>query len=89
MSLTLDEKPAITSPTPLELPTDLEIDAKDALGRSLKTTASGIVLVPQPSDDPQDPLNWSFTKKHVAMIALAFETFLVKFSATLLVSGIK
>jgi hypothetical protein len=30
----------------------------------LKTTRDGsIVLIPQPSGDPQDPLNWSFGKK--------------------------
>jgi len=39
-----------------EVPVDIEIDAKDSSGRQLKTTASGVVLVPQPSDDPEDPL---------------------------------
>jgi hypothetical protein len=30
----------------------------------LKTTKGGsIVLIPQPSEDPEDPLNWSFAKK--------------------------
>jgi hypothetical protein len=30
----------------------------------LKTTRDGrIVLIPQPSDNPADPLNWSFAKK--------------------------
>jgi hypothetical protein len=30
----------------------------------LKTTKNGAtVLIPQPSDDPEDPLNWSFGKK--------------------------
>lgn len=28
------------------------------LARALKTTDDGIILVPQPSDDPNDPLNW-------------------------------
>lgn len=28
-----------------------------------------IVLAPQPSDDPNDPLNWSWTKK-VAIVAI-------------------
>lgn len=33
---------------------------------------AGIVLAPQPSDDPNDPLNWSYRKKFfsVAIIAL-------------------
>jgi len=30
---------------------------------------SDIVLVPQPTDDPNDPLNWSPTKKGVAFVS--------------------
>jgi len=30
------------------------------------------VLIPQPSDDPDDPLNWSWAKKHGIMLALGF-----------------
>ncbi|KAF2494078.1 MFS general substrate transporter [Lophium mytilinum] len=57
-----------------------------------KTTKDGILLVPQPTDDPEEPLvgvfqNWSFWKKHLALIALGFETFLVKFTATMLAPG--
>ncbi len=36
-------------------------------GTDFKRTAGGIVLVPQPSDDPVDPLNWSLTKKVVTL----------------------
>ncbi|GLA75184.1 hypothetical protein AtubIFM55763_006451 [Aspergillus tubingensis] len=50
----------------------------------IKTTANGIPLVPQPSDDPEDPLNWSQFTKIAALVVLAFESFLVKFSATLI-----
>ncbi|PYI12469.1 MFS general substrate transporter [Aspergillus sclerotiicarbonarius CBS 121057] len=50
----------------------------------VKTTAQGIPLVPQPSDDPDDPLNWSALTKHAALVVLAFESFLVKFSSTLI-----
>ncbi|CAK7223769.1 hypothetical protein SBRCBS47491_005319 [Sporothrix bragantina] len=53
----------------------------------LKCNKHGIVLVPQPSDDPEDPLNWSFAKKHAAMFILALESLLVKFSATLIAPG--
>jgi len=28
---------------------------------------SNIVLSPQPSEDPNDPLNWSSTKKHIVL----------------------
>jgi MFS family permease len=37
---------------------------------NVKTTKDGIVLIPQPSDDPNDPLNWSWLKKHAVFIAL-------------------
>lgn len=40
---------------------------------SLKLASDGkTVLIPQPSDDPNDPLNWSFTKKHVILAPLIF-----------------
>ena len=29
----------------------------------LKTTHDGVKLIPQPTDDPQDPLNWSLRTK--------------------------
>lgn len=33
-----------------------------------------IVLVPQPSDDPNDPLNWSPFKKHLSFFVLTYGT---------------
>lgn len=30
-----------------------------------------IVLIPQPKDDPNDPLNWPRWKKHMAFIAVS------------------
>lgn len=37
----------------------------------VKTTKDGKTkLIPQPSDDPQDPLNWSWTKKHAVFLAM-------------------
>ncbi|KAF2659395.1 MFS general substrate transporter [Lophiostoma macrostomum CBS 122681] len=44
---------------------------------NLKTTKSGhTVLIPQPSEDPQDPLNWSIVKKHVILLIISFAAFL-------------
>lgn len=44
---------------------------------SLKTTKDGVtVLLPQPSDDPRDPLNWSPVKKHVILFIISFAAFL-------------
>lgn len=34
------------------------------------------VLVPQPSDDPHDPLNWSVKWKTSAIVAASFTTFM-------------
>ncbi|KAH8812625.1 major facilitator superfamily domain-containing protein [Xylogone sp. PMI_703] len=53
----------------------------------LKTTKSGIPLVPQPSNDPDDPLNWSSFQKHAVLLVMAFDSLLVKFSATLIAPG--
>lgn len=39
------------------------------------------VLVPQPSDDPDDPLNWSWWKKHGILITIGMCTFLLDFQA--------
>jgi hypothetical protein len=44
---------------------------------NLKTAKDGqTVLIPQPSDDPNDPLNWSPTKKHVILFIISFAAFL-------------
>jgi hypothetical protein len=44
---------------------------------NLKTAAGGhTILIPQPSDDPQDPLNWSTVKKHVILFIISFAAFL-------------
>ncbi|KAH8880575.1 MFS general substrate transporter [Thozetella sp. PMI_491] len=53
----------------------------------LKRAANGTLLVPQPTDDPEEPLNWSWGKKHAALIVLAMGSFFVKFTATILAPG--
>lgn len=30
------------------------------------------VLLPQPTDDPNDPLNWSWSKKHLILLTVAW-----------------
>ena len=37
---------------------------------ALKTGKDGTILQPQPSDDPADPLNWSWGKKHLVLVSL-------------------
>ena len=40
---------------------------------NLKLAKDGVtVLIPQPSDDPDDPLNWSWVQKHSALVPLIF-----------------
>jgi len=39
----------------------------------LKTAPNGTtILLPQPSDNPNDPLNWSWRKKHMVLLAVSF-----------------
>jgi hypothetical protein len=43
----------------------------------LKLAADGhTILIPQASDDPNDPLNWSVVRKHVVLFIIAFSAFL-------------
>ena len=49
----------------------------------LKTTSDGnVVLIPQPSDDPDDPLNWSWMKKHAVFMSLLPGCFLTDWVIT-------
>ncbi|MCJ1294324.1 hypothetical protein MMC34_005882 [Xylographa carneopallida] len=44
---------------------------------TLKTTCDGsIILRPQPSDSPDDPLNWSQWKKHILLFVISVTAFL-------------
>ncbi|KAK5952314.1 hypothetical protein OHC33_006787 [Knufia fluminis] len=47
----------------------------------LKKDATGRVLIPQPSDSPLDPLNWSPWKKRSILIMLAIASFTCDYSA--------
>lgn len=42
----------------------------------LKTSGDGRILYPQPSDDPNDPLNWSWAKKHCILFIISATSFL-------------
>jgi hypothetical protein len=46
----------------------------------LKAYDNDKILVPQPSDDPSDPLNWSWLKKHTVFLALIPGCFLTGMS---------
>lgn len=57
-----------------------ETAAHSALSPSVKhieDTNSRIVLVPQPTDDPNDPLNWSKFEKHSILCIICLGTIVV------------
>ncbi|OMP85414.1 putative MFS-type transporter [Diplodia seriata] len=51
-------------------PSELERGLSTSNSEELVLAKDGTVLVPQPSSNPDDPLNWSWTKKHVVLCAL-------------------
>ncbi|KAI9756556.1 MAG: pyruvate dehydrogenase complex dihydrolipoamide acetyltransferase component (E2) [Chaenotheca gracillima] len=66
---------------------------EDGDSGSIKLARDGhTVLVPQPSTDPEDPLNWSWFKKHAILLVVAYTAFIADFSsaagvATIVVQG--
>jgi hypothetical protein len=56
---------------------------KERDGSNLKTAKDGVtVLIPQPSDDPEDPLNWSWGRKHKVLLALLLPSLLTDWGMT-------
>jgi len=53
----------------------------------MKHSAKGILLVPQPSDDPRDPLNWSAFKKGVTLAVVCLAAWSVLLQALANASG--
>ena len=50
----------------------------------LKTTKDGrTVLAPQPSDDPNDPLNWGQSKKDLVLLVISATAFLADFGSSM------
>lgn len=47
----------------------------------LTTLTIQTVLIPQPSDDPNDPLNWSWWKKHSILMTIGISAFIADFQA--------
>ena len=43
----------------------------------LKTSSDGRhILIPQPTEDPNDPVNWSKVRKHIVLFIIAYTAFL-------------
>ena len=53
----------------------------------LKTTPKGIILFPQPQDNPNDPLNWPIWKRDLCLLVVGFQTFLGGGQSPLLAAG--
>ncbi|KAL2117370.1 hypothetical protein VTJ04DRAFT_9538 [Mycothermus thermophilus] len=56
----------------------IDVESADAANaRGLKLARDGhTVLIPQPSDDVNDPLNWTWAKKHLILFVVSFASFL-------------
>ncbi|RLV94571.1 Protein HOL1 [Spathaspora sp. JA1] len=48
--------------------------SSDCSGKPLKRTKDGLILIPQPSDSPNDPLNWSMSRKMWHFLLVSFIT---------------
>ena len=56
---------------------DISLIQDKSLVDRLKLAKDGrTILIPQPSDDPNDPLNWSWWKKHVTLIVISMTALL-------------
>lgn len=47
------------------------------------TSDKKIILIPQPSGDPNDPLNWSSLKKHTILLVVSVTAFLPDFGSSM------
>ncbi|KAH7346955.1 major facilitator superfamily domain-containing protein [Pyrenochaeta sp. MPI-SDFR-AT-0127] len=57
----------------------LDIEGREL---SIKTAKDGhTILVPQPSDDPNDPVNWSWMKKHLLLFTVAWGALCADFTS--------
>lgn len=54
---------------------------------SLKKTSTGIILHPQPHDDPNDPLNWPIIRKDLCFLIIGFQTFIGGGQTPILAAG--
>ena len=62
----------------------LNVNEFGAEGQGLQIADDGkTVLIPQPSSDPNDPLNWSRLKKHVILLVITVAAFLPDFGSSI------
>ena len=62
----------------------LDINELGAEGQGLQTAQDGkTVLIPQPSSDPNDPLNWNPLRKYVTLLVITVTAFLPDFGSSM------
>ena len=62
----------------------LNINELGAEGQGLQTAQDGkTVLIPQPSSDPNDPLNWNPSRKYVTLLVITVTAFLPDFGSSM------
>lgn len=53
----------------------------------LKRTKDGILLNPQPQNDPNDPLNWPVWRRDMALLVIGFHSFVIGGQTAVLATG--
>jgi hypothetical protein len=70
-------------------PEEAKIELGDVIASKLKLTQDGTkVLWPQPTDDPNDPQNWSYHRKTVQLIIITLASVVPDFDAGIGIAGI-
>ena len=59
----------------------------DEDNESMKKSATGIILSPQPHDSPNDPLNWPVWKRDICLLIIGFQSFIGGGMSPLLAAG--
>lgn len=58
------------------------VDAEEAGAGGVKLAKDGRTrLIPQPSEDAQDPLNWTWRQKHIMLFIICITAFLPDFGS--------
>ena len=78
------------SPKDVEISSSIDSESKHVHSNSsqadVRLDKKGIPLVPQPTSDPLDPLNWSLWLKMLVLLQVSLLAFLALFSDSLIVS---
>lgn len=65
----IEEVDSTTSSQPGDIAAEFTIDGKP-------------VLIPKPSDDPNDPLNWSSTRKNITLAIICYLSFFADYGSS-------